>query len=101
MTTDQPYIFEFSSRGFVIEDRETRKLIAAAQRRGDLYSLHSEMKEVYFSNRSLVTSDEVWHQRLGQPQMSVVDFLKKNKLISGTSSNKIKSICSRCQMEKS
>lgn len=40
MTTDHPYVFEFSSNGFEIKNRETRRVIAAGSRCGGLYAFN-------------------------------------------------------------
>ncbi|KAK2991664.1 hypothetical protein RJ640_028939 [Escallonia rubra] len=77
LTSQFPYIFEFSSDGFVIKHRETRKEIASGSRSGGLYALDQCGGEIFFSNRFTVASDEVWHQRLGHPHYRTVDFLKK------------------------
>lgn len=39
LTSDQPYIFEFSLSGFVIKDRRTQSVITTGSRCGDLYAL--------------------------------------------------------------
>lgn len=67
MTTDYPYVFEFSSDGFVIKHKGTQKQIAMGSRRGDLYA----------SSQSRMTSDEVCHQQLGHQQMRTIEFLAK------------------------
>ncbi|KAL5715327.1 hypothetical protein ACHQM5_017160 [Ranunculus cassubicifolius] len=100
MTSDFPYTFEFSRDGFVIKNRRTGAVITSGQRHGDLYALHPQEKHALFSTRFQVVSDDIWHQRLGHPQMAVIHFLKKNKLIISNSSNKTM-LCSSCQMAKS
>lgn len=53
------------------------------------------------STRFRITSDDIWHQRLGHPHMRVVHSLKKRQLIfSRTSFNKAATICDSCQMAK-
>ncbi|KAK2975601.1 hypothetical protein RJ640_010678 [Escallonia rubra] len=71
LTSQFPYIFEFSSDGFVIKHRETQKEIASDSRSGGLYALDQYGGEIFFSNRFTVASDEVWHQRLRHPHYRV------------------------------
>lgn len=53
-----------------------------------------------FSHRFRIIGDDVWHRRLGQPHMQVMDHLKKNKLISPVDKNKREDLCCSCQMAK-
>ncbi|KAF8391295.1 hypothetical protein HHK36_023597 [Tetracentron sinense] len=101
LTSDYPYLFEFSSTGFVIKDRGTKSVIASGHRHGDLYALQLEDKKAFFSTRFRVVSSVVWHQRLGHPHNQVIDFLSHNKLISNTTTNNVEIVCSSCQMAKS
>ncbi|KAF7142376.1 hypothetical protein RHSIM_Rhsim05G0026100 [Rhododendron simsii] len=100
MTTQLPYDFEFSANDFVIKHRETKRVIAKGSRSGGLYSLKPKNAEVFFSTRFRVVNDDVWHQRLGHPNMRVVNHLKKNKLISSSNNKPIDFICSSCQLGK-
>ena len=69
------------------------------QRNGDLYVL-SKPKEVHFSNRQNSGTEEVWHQRLGHPQKSAVQFLRTKNLIHVSSNKKVETICEICQLGK-
>ncbi|KAF8408703.1 hypothetical protein HHK36_004767 [Tetracentron sinense] len=101
LTSDYPYLFEFSSTGFVIKDRGTKSVIASGHRHGDSYALQLEDKKAFFSTRFRVVSSVFWHQRLGHSHNQVIDFLSHNKLISSTTTNKVETVCSSCQMAKS
>lgn len=87
LTSDHPYIFEFSSTGFVIKNRDTGSVIAMGRRSGDLYALQPKGVAL-FSNRFRVVNKDVWPARLGHPQVQIVDYLQKNKMIFSESSDK-------------
>ena len=101
LTSEYPYNFEFSSKGFVIKNKNTRTLIASRIRSGNLYAFQPDMHKAMFSTESRVINNETWHQWLGHPHMQGVDFLRRNKLISTISSNKATNVCSSCQIAKS
>ena len=67
------------------------------QRMGDLYVI-SKPKEVHFSNRQNSGIEEVWHQRLGHPQKSIVQFLCTKNLIHVSSNKKVEIVCESCQL---
>lgn len=73
-TTDNPCTFEFSSDGFLIKGRDTRAVIAAGSRSGNLYALQSTVPQALFSNRCRIATHNIWHQRLRHPHLRIVDF---------------------------
>lgn len=82
LTSDLPYIIEFSSSSFVIRDREAKSVIATGIRSNDLY-----VGMALFSNWFRTVTMQTWHQRLGHPHLQVVKHFEKNKFIQ-SSSNK-------------
>lgn len=48
-----------------------------------------------------VSSDEVWHQRLGHSSFRTMQFLHSNRLVRFSCWNKHFSFCTACQMGKS
>ncbi|KAF8399800.1 hypothetical protein HHK36_015671 [Tetracentron sinense] len=63
LTDEKCCMFEFDSRGFVIKDQKSRKVLARGIRDGNLYSLGQEKRQALFSSRHRKTSEVVWHQR--------------------------------------
>ncbi|RWR75576.1 Zinc finger, CCCH-type [Cinnamomum micranthum f. kanehirae] len=100
ITSEYPYLFEFSCDGFVVKHRITGQLITTGARMGGLYSLQPINNEAMFSTRFRAASDDVWHQRLGHPQTLVLDLLKKNNVIISTTKVNNVSVCDSCQMAK-
>ncbi|KAF7134625.1 hypothetical protein RHSIM_Rhsim08G0105700 [Rhododendron simsii] len=100
LTQQLPYDFEFSANDFVIKHRETKRVIAKGNRSGGLYALKPRSDEVFFSTRFRVVTVNVWHQRLGHPNMRVVKYLKNNKLISSSQNKSLDFNCSSCQLGK-
>lgn len=99
LTSQYPLNCEFTDKLLCIKERATCRTMLTGQRKGDLYVL-SKSKEVYFSNRQNTASEELWHQRLGHPQKSAVQFLRTQNLILVSSNKKIDSICESCQLGK-
>ncbi|GMY21931.1 Zinc finger, CCCH-type [Fagus crenata] len=82
LTDDLSCLVEFSSKGFLIKDLKTRKILALGTTQGGLYILN-DCHEALFSTRFRTTSEAVWHKRLGHPQPLVVRFLNNKGLITG------------------
>ncbi|GKV34540.1 hypothetical protein SLEP1_g42906 [Rubroshorea leprosula] len=99
-TEENPYIFEFSSNGFVIKDQITQAVVAKETRKGQLYALEEEEKHALaaISNKA---SDSIWHQRLGHPNSSVLKTLVIENNIVVSNWTKSPHLCSGCQMGKS
>lgn len=101
LTTDFPYMFEFTANNFVIKNRETGKVITTGTRNGGLYSLEPNQNMTFYSSRFQATSDTTWHQRLGHPHMKIISYLKHNKLISVNEHDRENFLCESCQLGKS
>ena len=69
------------------------------QCKGDLYIL-SPPHEIHFSIKFTNTTEEVWHQRLGHPHMSIVSCLKSKGLIKSIGTNKMTTLCESYQLGK-
>jgi hypothetical protein len=100
LTFAYPLLFEFNGDGFVIKDGTTHRIVATGSRRGGLYALDGGAA-AFFSRRFRKINGDGWHQRLGHPQMRIVNHLRHQKLISFYSQNKSSKICTGCQMGKS
>lgn len=101
LTTDFPYMFEFTANNFVIKNRETGKVITIGIRNGGFYSLEPNQNMTFYSSRFQATSDTTWHQRLGHPHMKIISYLKHNKLISINEHDREIFLCESCQLGKS
>ena len=65
---------------------EQRKLIAVANRVGDLYYLncHSHLQKVHTAaNKSLETKEDIWHRRYGHLGAGNLQKLARNQLVDG------------------
>ena len=100
LTDDLSCLVEFSSKGFLIKDLKTRKILALGTKQGGLYILN-DCHEALFSTRFKTTSETVWHKRLGHPQPLVVRFLNNKGLITVDGWNQSHFVCDSCQMSKS
>ncbi|GKV50770.1 hypothetical protein SLEP1_g57465 [Rubroshorea leprosula] len=100
VTDENPYIFEFSSNGFVIKDQITQAVVAKGTRKGQLYALEEGEKHalIAISNKA---SDSIWHQRLGHPNSNVLRTLASKNNIAVSNWTKTPHLCSGCQMGKS
>ena len=101
LTSDLPYLFEFTENGFVIKNRETGMVIAKGNRNGGLYSLEQNQEMALYSTRFRATNDAIWHQRLGHPHMKIVNYLRNNKFISVSEQIGKDFLCESCQLGKS
>lgn len=82
LTSDLPYLFEFTANEFVLKSREIGKIITRGTRNGGLYSLQTDQKKAFYSNRFQAASTTTWYRRLGHPHHRIVQFLKNNDFIS-------------------
>ncbi|KAF8389828.1 hypothetical protein HHK36_024347 [Tetracentron sinense] len=99
LTDEYSCLFEFTSNGFVIKDQKSGRILAKVTRDGGLYSLAGNTtNQALYSSRQQKTSEDLWHQRLGQPQLKIVSFLHSKNFISVTQWNKNGTICSSCQL---
>ena len=79
LTTQFPVNCEFTNVDFCVKERQTGHPMITGRRKGDLYVLPNS-SELYFSHRFKSGSADIWHQRLGHPQFSALQFLKNKGL---------------------
>ena len=65
ITSDYPCSIDFDCDNVRIYDKGTKRLLLQGPHTSGLYSLRSSSPQVFYSNRQISVSDEVWHQRLG------------------------------------
>ncbi|KZV38965.1 hypothetical protein F511_40717, partial [Dorcoceras hygrometricum] len=99
LTDHYPVNSELSNVDFCVKERETGPKLMQGQRKGDLYVISSP-HELYFSHRFKSSTAEVWHQRLGHPQISTLKLLQQKGLIDVQGSNKLQFMCDSCQLVK-
>lgn len=99
LTTDYPVNCEFSDDDFVIKDRVTQRVLMEGTKQGNLYTIWAS-PAAFFSTRFRAVTSDLWHQRLGHPQVAVVANLRKTGLIKILSNKSATDICASCQLEK-
>ncbi|KZV57610.1 hypothetical protein F511_03070 [Dorcoceras hygrometricum] len=99
LTDHYPVNCEFSNVDFCVKERATGHKVMQGQRKGDLYVISSP-HELHFSHRFKSGTAEVWHQRLGHPQISTLKLLQQKGLIDVQGSNKLQFMCDSCQLAK-
>lgn len=97
---DYPCGVYFDDNVVYVIDLDTQKMVTKGPRREGLYVLENLKFVAFYSNWQCVTSDMVWHQRLGHANFQILQLLKNSKAIS---INKISTslVCEPCQMENS
>lgn len=81
LTKDYPCEFTFDDECVCVKDKGTKRVIAQGRMVKDLYVLKDMWFKAFYSSRQRVTSDGVWHQRLGHPHKEILQLLAKNKSI--------------------
>ena len=99
-TSDNSCIFEFTSSGFVVKDRNQRT-IARGHKKGQLYALDGIFHEAFSAIRKGGSTSSVWHQRLGHPSSRLLALLNERHVINITLWISKPKICVSCQMGKS
>ena len=99
LTDNYPINCEFSNVGFCVKERVTGHKVMTGQCKGDLYVISSP-PELHFSSRFKSGTTDLWHQRLGHPQLSTLRLLQQKGLIDVQGSNKTQSFCNNCQLAK-
>ena len=99
ITSDYPCSVDFDCDNVRIYDKATKRLLLQGPHTSGLYSLQSSPPQVFYSNRQISASDELWHQRLGHPNPLVLQQLSTNKAIFISKSSK--TICEACHLGKS
>lgn len=77
----------------------TGNSLLTGKRKGNLYVLTDE-PQAHFSYRFKSGTTDIWHQHLGHPQLSSVDFIKNKGLIEVVGSPKTDHLCDSCQLGK-
>lgn len=99
LTSDYPISLEFDCDGVAVKDILTKKILTQGSRRDELYVLENPSFMTFYSTRQSITSNEVWHRRLGHANNEVLQLISRNKdiFINKPSSK----ICDPCQLGKS
>ena len=92
-------VFFYLKHVYVI-DIPNQKVIAKGSRSNGLYQLKSKEFEVFYSNRQVSASEEVWHHRLGHSSSGILQQLHTSKEIN-INKNRSLPVCQPCQMGKS
>lgn len=99
LVKDNSCICEFTDSEFIVKDRETGKILATGNRKGDLYALKKDAVAAMIAVRSGKAPADRLHDRLGHPKLKSIKALASQHLIEINSKNHI--ICSSCQVGKS
>ncbi|KAG7539479.1 Ribonuclease H-like superfamily [Arabidopsis suecica] len=98
LTDDYPCKFEFDSESVCVKDKVTNQLLSRGSKSNGLYKLENPQFVAFYSSRQQITSDVIWHKRLGHPHQQVMEHLST---ISAIKFNKTtKSLCEACQLGK-
>ena len=96
---DNSCIFEFNSDGFVIKDHN-QQVLAKGLRKGNLYALEESHLEALSAIQSPSASFEIWHARLGHPNLKFLQSLEKKKAINISNWLNKDVLCTSCQLGK-
>ncbi|CAL9238119.1 unnamed protein product [Arabidopsis halleri] len=100
LTKDYPCSFTFDADGVLVKDKVTHKVLTVGSSTSvGLYKLENPKFQVYYSTRQIKATDEVWHMRLGHPNLQVLQLLSKNKAIQINKSTS--KVCESCRLGKS
>lgn len=97
LINDNDCIFEFNSNGFVIKDQKQR-ILAVGHKQGNLYALKGETFEALATIKE--ASPEIWHARLGHPNLQFLQTLEKKQVINVSNWLTKNTICTSCQFGK-
>nr|KYP50110.1 hypothetical protein KK1_028093 [Cajanus cajan] len=94
-TTDNFVSVEFDPFGFSVKDFQTGRPVMRCESQGELYPITKPTNPYTFTT----VAPSLWHDRLGDPGVPVLNSLRKNKLIK---CNQIKDslICHSCPLGK-
>nr|KAJ0188167.1 hypothetical protein LSAT_V11C900456030 [Lactuca sativa] len=98
LTTDNHIAIEFDPFGFLVKDLQTKITILRCDSTGDLYLLSLPTARTIPSTFAALSQD-LWHQRLGHPGVSLLHILNKHKSISVSKFSDSK-ICQTCVFGK-
>ncbi|KAH9669465.1 retrovirus-related pol polyprotein from transposon RE1 [Citrus sinensis] len=99
LTHDNSCIIEFSSNKFVVKDYQGNILAKGTKTKG-LYALDEGHHVALYLSEGRKAPYNIWHQRMGHPQIKSIKFLNKNKLIDVSNWITKDYVCSSCQMGK-
>lgn len=94
LTDDFPCKVEFDNESVCVKDKMTNQLLSRGTKSKGLYRLENPQFLAFYSSRQQITSDEVWHQRLGHPHHQVLQHLSTINVISFNKTTK--SMCEAC-----
>ncbi|KAG7584280.1 Reverse transcriptase RNA-dependent DNA polymerase [Arabidopsis suecica] len=98
LTDDYPCKIEFDNESVCVKDKVTNQLLSRGSKSNGLYRLENPQFLAFYSSRQQITSDVIWHKRLGHPHHQLMQHLSS---ISAISFNKAtKSMCEACQLGK-
>lgn len=97
---DHPYGVFFDAKNVYQIDLHKEKVVAKGPRDKGLYKLKSDEVAVFFSDRQIAASEDIWHLRLGHANFNILQQLKLTKEIS-VNKNRTNLVCQSCQMGKS
>lgn len=100
ITTDYPCEVIFEDVSVFIKDKVTKQVLTQGRRHKDLYVLKDVQFQALYSNRQQATSEGIWHQRLGHPNMDILQHLARNKAIVFNKTSP-SPVCDACQVGKS
>lgn len=103
LTSDHPVDVVFTDKSFLIQNPETKGILAQGRRDNGLYILergHSGLFAALHS-KSLKASYELWHSRLGHVSFSTISLLHKLGHLYVTALMPKPTICSPCLFSKS
>ncbi|KAA8515038.1 hypothetical protein F0562_018176 [Nyssa sinensis] len=95
---DSDLVIQITNKICAIQDRNSRKLIGAGERREGLYFLKG-VASAHTCKMKGVASFELWHMRMGHPSSKVVELIPKvNDL--GRNINKACDVCFRAKQTR-
>jgi len=81
-TTDNHVSVEFDPFGFSVKDFQTVMVLMRCESQGQLYPItNTATNKNQFPSEFAALSTSVWHDRLGHPGASILDSLRKNKIL--------------------
>jgi len=88
----------FSDDACILQDRTTRTPIGAGEQRGGVYYYkHGSLGNI---QANAVTTDSLWHKRLGHPSNQVLGLLPKSLGIFTSRNNDVCEICTRAKQTR-
>ena len=103
LTHDYPLSVSFTNNDFIIQNLQTRKVVASGKHVDGLYVLkrgHQAFSAV-ITKFSLCNSFAIWHARLGHVSSTIISILNKQGFLSLSFILLNPSLCVSCQKAKS